>query len=101
MCKLDHCTVLMILITFDRYWWFCLLLTGEAKVWGVRGAVGGPGCHGDGKVREWWCLQRWMPQSVVMAAFIQPSDLLCVISVCQFSSHGCVPLWEGKIKVLG
>lgn len=54
MCKFDYCIVLMILCIFDRYWWFCLFLIGEIKVWGVRGVVGGFGCYGDGEVREWW-----------------------------------------------
>ena len=67
-------------------------------MWSARRSTSWSGCHGNGKVRKWRFISREWNEPVTMATLIESSHLFCVVSVCEFPSHGYVTIWKGKKK---
>lgn len=83
----------------EDFWNTDFCFAAQAAMSCSGGPTGGPGglCHGafwnGGKV--WW----WWNQPAALAASFKPANILCALSVCQFSTHGLVPSSKGMVRL--
>ena len=91
--RIPICECHLFIITYLTF-----LVAAKAAVPRPGRPAGCPRCGCYGEIRREWRQHGRSRRSVAVAAFVQPSYLLCTVPVCELSSHSSFSVQQGAVS---